>query len=160
MIGTSGWSYAHWKTAFYPDKISDSNMLDYYASRLQSVEINCTFYKLPNKDTLRNWYQSVSDNFVFAAKASRYITHMRKLNDPSGILPAFFERISILGDKLGPVLFQMPPHWRVNASTIASVVRHSDMRGRYLLRKKGESTKRQAINTCRKIGRSIPFITF
>lgn len=121
-IGTSGWSYDHWKGPFYPADLPASHMLDFYARHFHSVEINSSFYRLPEKLTLRHWYENTPDDFLFAAKASRYITHMKKLREPRSTVPAFLRRIALLGDKLGPILFQLPPHWRFNAARLQEFV--------------------------------------
>ena len=113
-IGTSGWSYAHWKGPFYPPDIRDEDMLGFYCRHFKSVEINNSFYHLPPRETLEHWHDSTPAGFVFSVKASRYITHMKKLNDPRQSLRILLERITVLGDKLGPILFQLPPRWRYN----------------------------------------------
>lgn len=113
-IGTSGWSYAHWKGPFYPPDIQGEAMLGFYCRHFQSVEINNSFYHLPHIATLEHWRDNTPAGFVFSVKASRYITHMKKLNDPEESLSALLERIKSLGDKLGPILFQLPPNWRYN----------------------------------------------
>ena len=118
-IGTSGWSYHHWKGNFYPDDLSNDQMLDFYQQHFNCVEINNSFYHLPEKKTLLHWYDCVPDDFIFSVKASRYITHMKKLKDPATTLPPFFERVQLLADKLGPILFQLPPHWHVNCERLA-----------------------------------------
>jgi uncharacterized protein YecE (DUF72 family) len=117
-IGTSGWSYDHWKGPFYPAQLPGNRMLDYYAQRLHSVEINSSFYRLPQPQTLQHWYDSTPDDFHFTVKASRYITHMKKLREPQKTLPDLLERVSSLGDKLGPILFQLPPHWHFNGKRL------------------------------------------
>ncbi|MCK4537049.1 MAG: DUF72 domain-containing protein [Desulfuromonadales bacterium] len=118
-IGTSGWSYNHWKGVFYPTDLAGAQMLEEYANHFRSTEINSSFYKLPSRNTLEQWRKSVPADFVFSAKASRYITHMKKLKDPGENVPVFLDRIKILGDKLGPVLFQLPPRWRCNRERLA-----------------------------------------
>jgi uncharacterized protein YecE (DUF72 family) len=119
-IGTSGWSYDHWAGRFYPDSLPAKDRLAFYAGRLGSAEINSTFYRLPAAPVLRRWRDSVPGDFVFAVKASRYITHMKKLNDPAEALGRFLRRIAVLGDTLGPVLFQLPPNWRFDAGRLAA----------------------------------------
>jgi uncharacterized protein YecE (DUF72 family) len=89
-------------------------MLDFYCRRLDTVEINNSFYGLPSEGTLKTWRTATSSGFLFSAKASRYITHMKKLKDPDRTLPNFFDRMEGLGPRLGPVLFQLPPHWGLN----------------------------------------------
>jgi uncharacterized protein YecE (DUF72 family) len=129
--GTSGWSYAHWKGPFYPSALPSDQMLEYYAQHFRSVEINSSFYRLPEKKTLQHWYDSTPDDFLFTAKASRYITHMKKLKAPLQSVPAFLNRISLLKDKLGPVLFQLPPRWRFNSVRFAGFLDSLDDRFRY-----------------------------
>ena len=110
-IGTSGWYYEHWKGPFYPESISKQDFLNYYADHFHTVEINNSFYQLPSEKALIRWKKAVPPGFVFAVKASRYITHMKKLKNPEESVSVFLERISILGEKLGPILFQLPPKW-------------------------------------------------
>ena len=86
-IGTSGWSYAHWKGLFYPEHLPGSRMLEYYAQRFRYVEINSSFYRLPGQQTLRQWYDSTPDDFRFTVKAGRYISHMKKLGEPRKTVP-------------------------------------------------------------------------
>ena len=112
LIGTSGWSYPHWSGTYYPDSLPESDYLEHYSAEFQTVEINNTFYQLPEAETLKTWRQSVPDNFTFAVKANRYITHMKKLKDPAEPVENFMESIAELGEKLGPLLFQLPPNWR------------------------------------------------
>ena len=113
-IGTSGWHYKHWKGPFYPEDLSEKDCLDYYAEHFHTVEINNSFYRLPQTKTLLTWRDTVPENFIFSVKASRYITHMKKLKDPQQSLNTFFERIMVLGNKMGPILFQLPPFWHFN----------------------------------------------
>jgi len=113
-IGTSGWHYAHWKGPFYPEDFASERFLSWYADRFSTVEVNNTFYKVPEEKTLRGWKKSVSPDFIFSVKASRYITHMKKLKDSRKPVANFLDQIQVLGDKIGPVLFQLPPNWKVN----------------------------------------------
>ncbi len=113
-IGTSGWAYDHWKGPFYPAELAGRHMLDHYTLHFKSVELNNSFYHLPQRKTLQQWRAAVPVGFVFSAKASRYITHMKKLKDPEASIKKFFERITALEETLGPILFQLPPHWRYN----------------------------------------------
>jgi len=114
FIGTSGWHYGHWKGPFYPPDTSTDAMLDFYVRHFATVEINNSFYQLPKKETLRSWRQNTPKDFVFAFKASRYITHMKKLNDPTESLQKMLDVAAGLRPKLGPILFQLPPRWRIN----------------------------------------------
>jgi uncharacterized protein YecE (DUF72 family) len=117
-IGTSGWHYDHWYGSFYPEQVKKDHMLDYYQQIFQTVEINNTFYHLPKAKTFFTWKQKVGKDFCFAVKASRYITHMKKLKDAEEPLYNFLNRIGALGKTRGPVLFQLPPHWRKNAARL------------------------------------------
>lgn len=120
FIGTSGWSYDHWQGVFYPPALSHSGWLQYYAKHFSSVEINNSFYQLPDKKTLLQWHDAVPADFIFTVKASRYITHMKKLSDPEHSVSVFLERMCVLKEKLGPVLFQLPPHWHFNPERLAA----------------------------------------
>ncbi len=119
-VGTSGWHYDHWKGPFYPRGTGTGAMLAFYADRFETVEINNSFYQLPSEKALAEWRDTVPDDFVFAAKASRYITHMKKLKDAREAVATFIERMEVLGDKLGPVLFQLPPRWRLDPERLRS----------------------------------------
>lgn len=113
-IGTSGWQYDHWKGSFYPQPLGKGDFLRFYAARFDSVEVNSTFYRLPSRETVEAWRENTPPGFVFAVKASRYVTHMKKLKDPEQTLPPFFRAIEGLKGKLGPILFQLPPKWAFN----------------------------------------------
>lgn len=120
QIGTSGWHYDHWKGNFYPDALSRNNYLDFYARQFSTLEINTSFYQMPQEKTLTQWRNGVPDSFLFSMKASRYITHIKKLKDAKQILSPFFKRVELLGDKLGPILFQLPPQWKFNLERLTS----------------------------------------
>jgi len=114
-IGTSGWHYKHWKGRFYPADIKESDQLDYFIQHFKTVEINNSFYRLPAAEVFTGWRKATPDDFIFAVKASRYITHMKKLKPDKESLTLFFSHATKLKEKLGPVLFQLPPSWKVNA---------------------------------------------
>lgn len=109
LVGTSGWSYDHWRGRFYPEHLPADERLGYYAAHFRTVEVNATFYGLPKTTTVETWREAVPDDFVFAVKGSRYITHMRKLENVAEPLRRFLERIEPLGSKQGPLLWQLPP---------------------------------------------------
>ena len=109
LAGTSGFSYAEWRGRFYPEGLPGDQMLRFYAERLPSVEINNTFYRMPKPELLAGWGDGAPDQFTFALKATRRITHQQKLADVEQDVQYFFEVAEALGDKLGPVLFQLPP---------------------------------------------------
>lgn len=117
-IGTSGWHYGHWQPAFYPDDLSSDEFLSHYQQYFDTVEINNSFYNLPSAETLDSWKNRVPAHFLFAVKGSRYITHMKKLKDPRDPVRNFLDRMQGLGDALGPILFQLPPHWHLNVKRL------------------------------------------
>lgn len=117
-IGTSGWHYKHWRGPFYPEKLPASKMLEFYTRHFDTVELNNTFYRLPLETGLLAWRASTPNGFSFAAKGSRFITHMKKLTDPEAAIAKYFDRIDLLGNKLGPIVFQTPPWWEVNAARL------------------------------------------
>jgi uncharacterized protein YecE (DUF72 family) len=113
-IGTSGWHYRHWRGPFYPDTLPADRMFAHYARHFDTVELNNTFYRLPPPGAAEAWRQAAPRGFLFAAKGSRFLTHMKKLKDPARGLARFFERIDGLGRRLGPIVFQLPPGWGVD----------------------------------------------
>lgn len=113
-IGTSGWSYKHWLGPFYPKGMRAAEMLPWYARHFDTVEINNSFYRLPTSASFEQWRNRTPNCFCFAVKASRYLTHRKKLREPEEPLDTLFKPVSQLGTKLGPILFQLPPRWHVN----------------------------------------------
>jgi len=121
-IGTSGWHYKHWVGTFYPPKTLASKMLAHYCDLFDTVELNNTFYRLPTPAGLANWRDLTPAGFLFAAKGSRFLTHMKKLKDPQMGLQRYFERVDLLGSKLGPILFQLPPNWELDVDRLVTFV--------------------------------------
>jgi uncharacterized protein YecE (DUF72 family) len=121
-IGTSGFHYKHWIGRFYPPKTPASKMLDFYLQHFDTVELNNSFYRLPTAEAFDAWRDATPADFVFAVKASRFITHNKKLKDPEHALDNLLPRAAHLGPKLGPILFQLPPHWRVNPERLESLL--------------------------------------
>lgn len=117
-IGTSGWHYKHWRGPFYEERCATSKMLDHYVQHFDTVEINNSFYKLPSAETFSCWRGATPRNFCFAVKASRFITHNKKLKDPENALDRFLPPTEELHEKLGPILFQLPPKWRINVQRL------------------------------------------
>ena len=113
-IGTSGWHYKHWVGTFYPEGMKPADFLAYYLQFFDTVEMNNSFYRLPQEKTFVQWKEAVPENFLFAVKASRFITHMKKLKDPKQNFEPFIQNVDALQEKLGPVLFQLPPKWKYN----------------------------------------------
>jgi len=111
-VGTSGYSYKEWKGSFYPEKIPAKDMLSFYASRLQAVELNNTFYRLPQRSMVESWKSQVPENFRFSVKASQRITHFKRLKDAADETRYMLETVSALEDRLGVVLFQLPPNMK------------------------------------------------
>ena len=113
-IGCSGWQYKHWRGDFYPADVPTTRWFDYYAARFDTVEINNTFYRLPEEATFARWAEHAPRRFLFAVKASRFLTHMKKLKDPEEPVERLFSRMRPLGSHLGPVLYQLPPGWKLD----------------------------------------------
>jgi len=123
FIGTSGWNYGHWKNdRFYPRSCPQREWLAYYARHFPTVEINNSFYRLPPPETFSAWRRQAPSGFVFAVKASRFITHMKKLRDPEESVKLFLTHSARLREKLGPVLFQLPPQMPVNPERLRDFV--------------------------------------
>jgi len=111
LAGTSGYAFKEWKGAFYPKELKDDGMLGFYASKFPAVEINNTFYRLPKENVLREWAAQVPETFTFAVKASQRITHHARLKEQAADTVDFLlKNTAVLGDRLGPILFQLPPN--------------------------------------------------
>lgn len=108
-IGCSGFLYDHWRKNFYPEELPKNYWLDFYSKHFLTVELNVTFYKLPDRETFSKWYSSTPDDFIFSLKGSRFITHVKKLKDCEEPVEAFFSRATLLKEKLGVILWQFPP---------------------------------------------------
>lgn len=113
-IGCSGWEYMHWRGTFYPEEVPQARWLEYYAASFDTVEVNNSFYRLPEASTFEAWRNRVPRRFLFAVKASRFLTHMKKLKEPAEPLARLIERTAALGTRLGPILYQLPPRWAIN----------------------------------------------
>jgi uncharacterized protein YecE (DUF72 family) len=122
-IGCSGWQYKHWRNDFYPAGLPQTRWFEYYASQFDTVEINNTFYRLPETRTFTEWKASAPGHFLYAIKASRFLTHMKKLKEPAEPLARLFSRVRALGPTLGPVLYQLPPHWAVDVARLTTFLR-------------------------------------
>ncbi|HXZ35779.1 MAG TPA: DUF72 domain-containing protein, partial [Thermodesulfobacteriota bacterium] len=117
-VGTSGYAYKEWKGKFYPEKVSPKEMLRYYSGRLDTVEINNTFYHMPRESVLISWAGQVPDDFVFALKAPQVITHLKRLRNVVQETEYLFTTLSVLEGKLGPVLFQFPKSFRADRTAL------------------------------------------
>lgn len=109
--GTSGWNYKHWREIFYPRELPQSKWLEFYSEHFDTVEINNSFYKLPERATFESWRNQSSPVFTFSVKASRFLTHLKRLSDPEEPLDRLLTHASGLEEKLGPILYQFPPGW-------------------------------------------------
>jgi uncharacterized protein YecE (DUF72 family) len=118
LVGTSGWQYRHWRDAFYPAGVPQRLWLEFYAGRFPTVENNGAFYRLPARETFEQWRARTPEGFVMAVKASRYLTHIRRLRDPAEPVRRMLDSFAGLDGKLGPVLIQLPPDMRADAELL------------------------------------------
>jgi len=117
-IGTSGWVYSHWEGIFYPEDLSGKDKLKYFSQHFKTTEINYSFYHLPKATTYQNWYKQTPKDFIFSIKASRFITHIKRLKDVKIPWKTFLENALNLKEKLGPILFQFPPNFSATEENI------------------------------------------
>jgi len=118
LIGTSGWAYDHWKKIFYPEDLNDKDRLKYFSKHFKTTEINYSFYRLPRPEIYQKWYQETPADFIFSVKASRFITHIKRLKDVEKPWKIFFKNALNLKEKLGPILFQFPPNFKTAEKNI------------------------------------------
>jgi len=123
LLGTSGYVYPHWRRRFYPADLPAREWLPFYALHFQTVELNNPFYRLPAKRAFRNWRAAVSSDFVFSVKASRYLTHLRRLRAPRAPLDRLLRRVGPLGPTLGPILFQLPAQFHADIPRLRAFLR-------------------------------------
>ncbi|HZR58690.1 MAG TPA: DUF72 domain-containing protein [Terriglobales bacterium] len=138
-IGTSGWHYQHWRGDFYPADLPPARMFSWYAQHFDTVEINNTFYRLPTEEVLLNWKKLAPPGFLFAVKGSRFITHMKRLINPEKSVELFFSRVELLGNTLGPILFQLPPKWCVNRERLDEFLQVLPRHHRYVIEFRDDS---------------------
>jgi len=122
LVGTSGWQYKHWRERFYPAGTPQRLWLEYYAERFATVEVNNAFYRLPERDTFVAWRNRTPDDFCLAVKVSRYLTHIKRLQEPAEPVQRFLDRATALGDRLGPVLLQLPPSLRIDLGALGETL--------------------------------------
>ena len=122
-VGTSGWQYRDWRGVFYPPGLAQRAWLEYYSGRYGTVENNAAFYRLPSRETFAAWRARTPDGFVMAVKASRYLTHVRRLRDPAEPVGRLMRAAAGLGDRLGPVLLQLPPNLPADARALEDCLR-------------------------------------
>lgn len=118
FIGTSGWVYPHWENIFYPEDLASKDKLKYFSQHFKTAEVNYSFYRLPKPSTYQNWYSQTPGDFLFALKASRFITHIKRLKDVKEPWKIFIKNALELKEKLGPVLFQFPPNFKSSDENI------------------------------------------
>jgi uncharacterized protein YecE (DUF72 family) len=121
-VGTSGWQYRDWRGSFYPARLAQGRWLEQYAAAFAVVEVNNTFYRLPERSTFEEWAARTPDDFVFAMKASRYLTHVKRLGDPAEPVARMLDHAGGLGRKLGPVLLQLPPNLRADLTRLSDTL--------------------------------------
>ncbi|HKG99436.1 MAG TPA: DUF72 domain-containing protein [Bradyrhizobium sp.] len=132
LIGTSGWHYDSWRGPFFPNGLPIKNQLQYYASQLSTTELNGVFYRTPTPEAVRAWREQTGKDFIFAWKASKFITHWKRLSPNSvNSLELLEDRLSLLGEKAGPILFQLPPNFPANADRLASFFKLLSNKRRY-----------------------------
>ncbi len=119
-IGTSGWVYKHWMGIFYPERMPGEEQLPFFAQHFPTVEVNFSFYRLPERPVFETWWRQTPPDYLFAVKASRYLTHMKKLKEPEEPMARLMERATGLEEKLGPILFQFPHTWHANIERLAA----------------------------------------
>jgi uncharacterized protein YecE (DUF72 family) len=123
LVGTSGWQYRDWRGPFYPQRVPQRLWLEHYAAEFGTVELDGSFYRLPTAESFAQWRRRTPDGFVMAVKASRYLTHVKRLRDPEEPVARLMDRAAGLGPALGPVLLQLPPTLRLDPSVLASLDR-------------------------------------
>lgn len=128
-IGTSGWSYKHWKDIFYPGNVKPAEYLTFYARHFPVSEINNSFYKLPSKETVEKWVDAVPEGFLFCPKMSRYLSHLKKLHDPQEPLQRFFNIFAPFKKHLGPILIQLPANSRFHSEVAEAFYEETDQYG-------------------------------
>jgi uncharacterized protein YecE (DUF72 family) len=130
LIGTSGWMYRDWRGRFYPEGVAQKRWLEHYAERFDTVESNSAFYRLPDEKTFEDWARRTPEDFVWAVKMSRYLTHIRRLRAPEEPVARFLDNARGLGDKLGPVLLQLPPNLKADLDALDDTLRRIGTRAR------------------------------
>lgn len=117
-IGTSGWSYEHWIGNFYPKELERAKWLEFYSENFNTVELNMSYYRIPFPNMIKGWYKKIPENFKFTFKASRFITHVKKLKNINKVLKKFYKLTEMMEEKLGCILFQLPPSFKKNQDTL------------------------------------------
>jgi uncharacterized protein YecE (DUF72 family) len=145
IAGTSGYSYPEWKGSFYPEKLPQSKFLEFYSGKFSTVEINNTFYRFPRASLLEGWRDGTPDGFTFAVKANQRITHKGRLREVEELTRDFVEQCRLLEDKLGPILFQLPPNFKRDDERLADFLHILDPRLRFAFEFRHESWFDEAV---------------
>ena len=132
-IGTSGWIYDHWGKVFYPKECPKTKWLEFYVTHFGTVELNASFYRLPKPQTFENWRKRTPDSFLWAVKANRFITHIKRLKDAEEPLERFHGSVEMLKEKLGPILIQLPPSLSFDEAVLSNFCQHLKVNHRYAL---------------------------
>jgi uncharacterized protein YecE (DUF72 family) len=138
-VGTSGWQYADWRGRLYPVGLAQAKWLEHYSERFETVEVNNAFYRLPETGTFERWAAGTPPDFVFAVKASRYLTHVRRLKEPREPVERLMERARHLGSKLGPILLQLPPNLRLDVDALRMTLQAFPVETRVVVEPRHES---------------------
>lgn len=138
-IGTSGYQYDHWTGVLYPPELPKTQWFERYAEEFDTVEINNTFYNLPKAKTFDSWAERAPQGFLYVLKFSRYGTHLKHLKDPEDWVPTFLNRAERLGGLLGPILVQLPPHWKLNVERLAGFLDAAPARHRWAIELRNEA---------------------
>jgi uncharacterized protein YecE (DUF72 family) len=144
-IGTSGFYYNHWIGRFYPKDLAREDMLSYYAKYFNTVELNSTFYHLPKEEVIKNWEKKVNKKFLYAVKGSKFITHTKRLVDIEEPLKLFYTRVKLLKDKLGPILFQLPPSFERNDKLLEQFLSSLDKKNEHVIEFRHESWNNKSV---------------
>lgn len=152
FVGTSGWTYDHWRGPFYPDGLVKAGWLKHYARTFSTVEVNATFYRSMRPSTYETWRAATPEGFIWSVKANRFVTHVRRLRDPGEPLALFLDSLEPLGDKLGPILFQLPTSLAFDADLVRSFRRLLPPGRRYAIEARHGSWTSDAALSCLKDG--------
>lgn len=139
FVGTSGWQYEDWRRRFYPKAVAQRRWLEHYVESFATVESNAAFYRLPNPETFRSWAERTPEDFVMAVKASRYLTHIKRLSEPAEPVERLLTHARGLGTKLGPVLLQLPPNLKADVAALGHTIEAFDGRVRIAVEFRHES---------------------
>lgn len=138
-VGSSGWQYADWKGRLYPAGLTQTHWLEHYSKHFETVEVNSAFYRLPKAEIFERWAADTPTDFIFSLKASRYLTHVRRLKEPSGPVHRLMDQADHLGSKLGPVLLQLPPNLRIDVKALRATLEAFPPRSRIAVEPRHES---------------------